>query len=200
MKGDAIDRQQPVGRAAGFTLVEVLVCLALLSILFGTVYRSFSSVNRSYTKENVKAGVQQKARIGIDLMARDIRLAGLDPLAEANAGFISSGTNTSSIQFTADLNYDGDVFDPFENITYNLNAGRLEQTSDLGAGTSVDTLLDNVTALTFTYLDASDTVLVEPIPVDQIASVSISLTVQRPSGRDGPISRTYSTRIRCRNL
>jgi prepilin-type N-terminal cleavage/methylation domain-containing protein len=58
MKGDAIDRQQPVGRAAGFTLVEVLVCLALLSILFGTVYRSFSSVNRSYTKENVKAGVQ----------------------------------------------------------------------------------------------------------------------------------------------
>ncbi|MGD8492877.1 MAG: prepilin-type N-terminal cleavage/methylation domain-containing protein [Desulfobacterales bacterium] len=200
MKGDAIDRQQPVGRAAGFTLVEVLVCLALLSILFGTVYRSFSSVNRSYTKENVKAGVQQKARIGIDLMARDIRLAGLDPLAEANAGFISSGTNTSSIQFTADLNYDGDVFDPFENITYNLNAGRLEQTSDLGAGTSVDTLLDNVTALTFTYLDASDTVLVEPIPVDQIASVLISLTVQRPSGRDGPISRTYSTRIRCRNL
>jgi hypothetical protein len=70
----------------------------------------------------------------------------------------------------------------------------------LGAGTSVDTLLDNVTALTFTYLDASDTVLVEPIPVDQIASVLISLTVQRPSGRDGPISRTYSTRIRCRNL
>ena len=65
----------------GFTLVEVLICLALLSILFGTIYRSFSSVNRYYTKENVKAGVQQKARIGIDLMARDIRLAGLDPLA-----------------------------------------------------------------------------------------------------------------------
>ncbi|MGD9058170.1 MAG: prepilin-type N-terminal cleavage/methylation domain-containing protein [Desulfobacterales bacterium] len=200
MKGDAIYRQRHAGRAAGFTLVEVLVCLALLSILFGTIYRSFSSVNRSYTKENVKAGVQQKARIGIDLMARDIRLAGLDPLAEANAGFISAGTNTTSIQFTADLNYDGDIIDPFENITYNLNGDRLEQTSDLGTGISVDTLLDNVTALTFTYLDASDTALAEPIPVDQIASVLISLTVQRPSGRDDPISRTYTTRVRCRNL
>ena len=200
MKGDAIYRQQHAGRAAGFTLVEVLICLALLSILFGTIYRSFSSVNRSCTKENVKAGVQQKARIGIDLMARDIRLAGLDPLAEANAGCISAGTNTTSIQFTADLNYDGDIIDPFENITYNLNGDRLEQTSDLVTGISVDTLLDNVTALTFTYLDASDTALAEPIPVDQIASVLISLTVQRPSGRDDPISRTYTTRVRCRNL
>jgi prepilin-type N-terminal cleavage/methylation domain-containing protein len=200
MKGNAIDRQPQAARAGGFTLMEVLVCLALLSILFGSVYRSFASVNRSYTKENVKAGVQQKTRIGIELMARDIRLAGLDPLDEANAGFISSGTNTTSIQFTADLNYDGDVLDPFENIIYNLSADRLEQTSDLGSGMSVDTLLDNVSALTFTYLDASDTALAEPIPVDQIASVLISLTVQRPSGRDGPISRTYTTRVRCRNL
>ena len=200
MKGNAIYRQPQAVRAGGFTLMEVLVCLALLSILFGSAYRSFSRVNRSYTKENVKAGVQQKTRIGIELMARDIRLAGLDPLNEANAGFISSGTNTTSIQFTADLNYDGDVLDPFENITYNLNADRLEQTSDLGSGMSVDTLLDNVSALTFTYLDPSDTVLAEPVPVDQIASVLISLTVQRPSGRDGPISRTYTTRVRCRNL
>ncbi|MGD2096147.1 MAG: prepilin-type N-terminal cleavage/methylation domain-containing protein [Desulfobacterales bacterium] len=200
MKTDAIYTQQPAGRAAGFTLVEVLVCLALLSILFGTVYRAFANVNRSYTKENVKAGVQQKTRIGIDLMARDIRLAGLDPLNEANAGFISAGTTTTSIQFTADLNYDGDVLDPFENITYTLNGDRLEQTSNLGTGMSMDTLLDNVSALTFTYLDANDTVLAAPVPVDQIASVLISLTVQRPSGRDGLISRTYTTRVRCRNL
>ncbi len=200
MKTDRCHKPRLTSRAAGFTLVEVLVCLALLSILFGTVFRSYATVNRSYTKENVKAGVQQKTRIGIELMARDIRLAGLDPLNEANAGFISSGTNTTSIRFTADLNYDGDVSDPFEDIVYNLNADRLEQTSDLGAGISVDTLLDNVTALTFTYLDASDTVLAEPIPVDEITSILISLTVQRPSGRDGPISRTYTTRVRCRNL
>ena len=200
MKTELIHKRQQTKLSAGFTLVEVLVCLALLSILFGTVYRSYATVNRSYTKENVKAGVQQKTRIGIELMARDIRLAGLDPLNEANAGFISSGTNTTSIRFTADLNYDGDVTDPYEDIAYNLNGERLEQTSDLGAGISVDTLLDNVSALTFTYLDVSDAVLAEPIPVDQITSVLISLTVQRPSGRDGPISRTYTTRVRCRNL
>ena len=187
-------------RSAGFTLVEVLVSIAILSILFGTIYRTFDSVNRSYTNENVKAGVQQKSRIGIDLMARDIRLAGLDPLGSAGAGFNPANTNTNSIQFTADLNYDGDLEDPFEDIIYTLNGNLLQQTSDLGSGPVTATLLDNVTDLTFTYMDQAGNLLPEPVAVGQIRTVLVSLTMQRPAGRAGMVSRTYSTRVRCRNL
>ena len=176
------------------------MCIAIISIVFGTIYRSFDVFTRSCTTENVKAGVQQKTRIGIDLMARDIRLAGLDPLGSANAGFISSGTNTASIQFSADHNYDGDLDDPFENITYALNGNVLEQTSDLGSGSVADTLLNNVTDLTFIYLDAADTPMAAPVQVGEIRTVLISLTLQRPAGRGEPVSRTYTTRIRCRNL
>ena len=174
--------------------------IAIVSIVFGAVYQSFDIFNRSYTTENVKAGVQQKTRIGINLISRDIRLAGLDPLGSANAGFIAGGTNASSIQFTADHNYDGDLDDPFENITYALNGNILEQTSDLGSGTVAATLLDNVTDLTFIYLDATDTPMALPIQVDEIRTVLISLTLQRPAGREDPVSRTYTARIRCRNL
>ena len=187
-------------QSAGFTLVEVLISIAILSILFGTIYRTFDIFNRSYTSENVKSGVQQKTRIGIDLMARDIRLAGLDPLGSASAGFTPANTNATSIQFTADLNYDGDLNDPFEDIRYALNGNLLQQTSDLGTGPVTATLLDNVTDLTFTYLDAADTPLAEPIPVNQIRTVLISLTMQREAGRGGSVRRTYTTRIRCRNL
>lgn len=185
--------------SSGFTLVEVMVCMAIMSILFGTVYRSFDIYNRSYTKENVKAGIQQRTRIGIDMMARDIRLAGLDPMGTANARIISA--DIESIQFSADLNYDGDVNDPFENTTYDLNGDLLRQTSDLGTGFVTDTLLDNIEALGFTYLDASDTLMATPVgnPED-IRTVIVSLTMQRPAGRDGPISRTYTARVRCRNL
>ncbi len=200
MRTDPVYRHHQAIRSAGFTLIEVLLCLAILSILFGTVYRSFATVNRSYTKENVKAGVQQKTRIAIDLMARDIRLAGLDPLGSANAGFNPANTGTTSVQFTADLNYDGDLDDPFEDIIYTINGNLLQQTSDLGSGSVTATLMDNVTALTFNYLDGADNPLPEPVATDQIRTVLISLTVQRPSGRDGQVSRTYTTRVRCRNL
>jgi prepilin-type N-terminal cleavage/methylation domain-containing protein len=200
MSANLLCRQNQTAKSAGFTLVEVMMVIAIVSIVFGTIYRSFDIFSRSYTTENVKAGVQQKTRIGIDLMARDIRLAGLDPLGLTNAGFISGGTNSSSIQFSADHNYDGDLDDPFENITYALNGDILEQTSDLGTGPVAATLLDNVTDLTFIYLDASDTPLIEPVAVDEIRTVLISLTLQRPAGRQEPVSRTYTARIRCRNL
>ena len=200
MKADTAPKTHRLQRSVGFTLVEVLVSMAILSVLFGTIYRTFDSVNRSYTNENVKAGVQQKSRIGIDLMARDIRLAGLDPLGSAGAGFIAANTDTNSIQFTADLNYDGDLEDPFEDIIYTLNGNLLQQTSDLGTGPVTATLLDNVIDLTFTYMDQADNLLLEPVAVDQIRTVLISLTMQRPAGRNGIVSRTYTTRIRCRNL
>ena len=200
MKTHAIQTQNQAPRSAGFTLVEVLMCLAIMSILFGTIYRTFDTFNRSYANENVKAGVQQKSRLGIDLMARDIRLAGLDPLGTSAAGFNPVNTNSTSVQFSADLNYDGDLDDPFEDIIYALNGNLLQQTSDLGSGLLTDTLLDNVTALSFTYMDQADNLLPEPVAVDQIRTVLISLTLQRPAGRNGAVSRTYTTRVRCRNL
>ena len=200
MKIDRIQIKNQTLRSAGFTLIEVLMCIAILAIIFGTIYRTFDTFNRSYTSENVKAGVQQKSRLGIDLMARDIRLAGLDPLGSSAAGFNPANTNSNSIQFSADLNYDGDLDDPFEDIIYALNGNLLQQTSDLGSGPLTATLLDNVTALSFTYLDQADNLLPEPVAVDQIRTVLISLTLQRPAGRKGTVSRTYTTRVRCRNL
>jgi hypothetical protein len=85
-------------------------------------------------------------------------------------------------------------------MIYALNGNLLQQTADLGSGPVTATLLDNVTALTFTYLNQANNVLPEPVATDQIRTVIISLTMQRPAGRDKTVSRTYTTRVRCRNL
>jgi prepilin-type N-terminal cleavage/methylation domain-containing protein len=189
----------------GFTLIEVLMVIAILSVVFSTVYATFDTFNRAYTTENVVAGVQQRTRIGVEFMAKDIRLAGLDPLGTAAAG-ISESMQTK-IVFSADTNYDGDVenTDAFENVTYELVGTELKQTNHLGQ----ETLLNSVIAMNFVYLDADENdlinyTLVPPqVPANQLAdirTVVISLTTQRPAGRDAPVSRTYTTRVRCRNL
>ena len=185
--------------AAGFTLIEVLMVIAIVSIAFGTIYKSFAQLNRSYTKENVKAGVQQGARIAVEFMVQDIRQAGLDPLGTATAG-LSAGLAaqlpiTNWIQFTADVNFDGDVDegDSFENIKYELVGNELRQTN--GLVTAV--LLDHVTDLTFTYLNSEDLTTTD---IDAVRSVIVSLTMEKPAGRAGTISRTYTTTVRCRNL
>lgn len=181
----------------GFSMVEMLLVLAALSILFGAIYSGFERLNRSYTAENVKAAAQQSARIGVEMMVQDMRLAGLDPLGTAGAGIVQA--TPTRLQFTADGNYDGDVEDGFENITYELNGTRLEQTNHLGT----EVLLDNVSELRFTYLDADNL----PIPEVDLASrrpdirvIEISLTINRPAGNNPEVSRTYTTRVRCRNL
>jgi prepilin-type N-terminal cleavage/methylation domain-containing protein len=183
--------------ATGFSAVEMLMVLAILAILFTSMYRGFETLNRSYTTESVKATCQQNARIGMEFMVHDLRLAGLDPkklvdpLAAAGAGFVTA--TGGDIRFTADVNYDGDLNDPFEDIRYCLNGDRIEQTNHLGTAT----LLQNVTNLNFTYLDGFDAVTTT---AGDIRSVVISLTVERPSGIDKPVARTYTTRVRCRNM
>lgn len=182
---------------AGFSVVEMLLVLGAMAIMFGAIYSGFERLNRSYTAENVKAGTQQSARIGVEMMVQDMRLAGLNPLGTAGAGIVVA--TPTSLQFTADSNFDGDTDDPFENITYALNGTRLEQTNHLGT----EVLLENVTNLTFSYLDETGVA----IPAAQLAArladirtVGITLTVSRPAGRNQQVSRTYSTQVRCRNL
>jgi len=183
--------------SAGFSVVEMLLVLGAMAIMFGAIYSGFERLNRSYTAENVKAGTQQSARIGVEMMVQDIRLAGLNPLGTAGAGIVAA--TPTSLQFTADSNFDGDLDDPFENITYALNGTRLEQTNHLGT----EVLLENITNLTFSYLDETGAT----IPTAQLAArladirtVGIALTVSRPAGRNQQVSRTYSTQVRCRNL
>lgn len=177
---------------AGFTLIELMVAMAAASILLAAVASLFTTLNKSYTRQNVAANIQQVARAGVDFMAQSIRMAGLNP-DQTNDFGITVATATR-ILFSADLDLDG-VRGTGETISYFLNGDELR--SNLNAVP----LVDNVTDLTFTYLAADDSIL--PAPVADLAAirtVQIALTVQEPAGRGGTVTRTYATEVRCRNL
>lgn len=190
---------------AGFTLVEVLVTIAMLSIFVAASMAILIPLSRSYTTTDVASSAQQVVRMAVEIMANDIRLAGLDPLQQAEAGFQEA--NATSISFTSDRVVDGEEEangeidnTNFESLNYYYEASDNTLRLRLYPGTSsqtTQTLVENVTDLRFRYFDQDGN---ETGDLDEIRSVQISMTVEEPAGMDGTVVRSYATRVLCRNL
>jgi len=60
----------------GLTLIELLIALALSSILIAALYRIFISQQKTYTVQDQVVDIQQNLRIAIGQMTREIRMAG----------------------------------------------------------------------------------------------------------------------------
>ena len=180
----------------GFTLAELMLAMGIMLIVLTAIVSLFTSLNRMYTTQGVAAGVQQVTRAGIDIMTRNIRMAGFDPLDTKTVGIVEAAD--SNIRFTYDTDEDGTIAtDGDEDISYLLNADNQLIQQKNGKSASNQSLVDHVSDLTFRYLDADDMETSDP---DAIRTVEVSLTVEEPAGRDKVLSRTYSTRVICRNL
>jgi type IV pilus assembly protein PilW len=150
------------------------------------------------------ANAQLGVRIGLDSIVRDIRMAGLDPVGTAGAG-IEEAT-TTKLRFTEDNDVDGVIENENrERITYEyrtVDDKKNPKTLRLGLyeGTGSESwqvLIDNVGALSFTYLDANGT------PTDTLAeirTVEISMTCEGKDAQGQTLTRTLNTKVRCRNL
>ncbi|MEJ2545235.1 MAG: prepilin-type N-terminal cleavage/methylation domain-containing protein [Calditrichaceae bacterium] len=185
----------------GFTLIELAVVIAIMSIVLSAIYSVFAATNRSTTSNEVIAEVMQNLRTSIDFMEQDIRMAGLDRFGSANAGI--EAATAINLRFTADRNMDGALNDNLERITYFYDAAnnRLRQCVWEGTLNDWQTVAENVTNFQFSYRDAGDSLLAFPIAdLSQIRTVEVSISVEQPAGRSEPVERTINKRILCRNL
>jgi type IV pilus assembly protein PilW len=182
--------------ADGFTVAELVLALAMMMMVMAAMISLLISLNRSYTTQNVTAGVQQVTRAGIDIMTRDIRMAGLNPLKINQIGILEASVD--KIRFQHDVNGNGTIeSDQDEDIAYLLNRNHQLIRQKDGNSRSNKSLINHVEDLTFKYVDREDE---ETSILEDIQSVEISLMVREPAGNNKFISRTYSTRVICRNL
>jgi hypothetical protein len=99
-----------------------------------------------------------------------------------------------------DLDGDGviEVVEPAEDVVYAYNAGTDELTRD--SGTGAQTILRNVTAMSFRYYDEDDNLL-GPVPLsldDRAAVRFVEVDISGESDRGEPVS--YVTRVLMRNI
>jgi type IV pilus assembly protein PilW len=185
-----------------------MIAIAITGVILGAIYTVFASANQSYFTQNNVADTQQRARIAVDFMVRDIRSAGLDPML-ANVAGIEEATATK-IRFTADRNMNGAIDNGpgiRERLTYEYDGNNLYlyEGADIGspppAGTEI--LIDNVNALNFTYRDADGVAMARPVAVGNLAdirTVEVTITCLGKDYKRNDINRTLQTRISCRNL
>jgi prepilin-type N-terminal cleavage/methylation domain-containing protein len=73
---DNAPRCVPSLSSQGFTLVELLVVLAIVSIVMAGIYSVFIRSNRVYISQEEVVAAQQEARSALDIIGREIRMAG----------------------------------------------------------------------------------------------------------------------------
>lgn len=139
----------------GFSLVELLVVMAMTGMVMTVVYSMFLTQNKSFTVQEQVAAMQQNLRAAMEMMEKEIRLAGYDPSGNANPA-IQTATSTM-FQFQWDENEDETITTTGdEQITYALSGTDLRRGS--GTGPTYQMIAENIETLDFVYLDANNAV------------------------------------------
>lgn len=71
----------------GFSLIELMVVLALSGVLMAAVYSSFTSQQRSWNLQRQVTDMQQSGRTAMEFLAKEIRMAGFGMPQAAVNGF-----------------------------------------------------------------------------------------------------------------
>jgi type IV pilus assembly protein PilW len=180
----------------GFTLVELIVAMAIAGIVIGAIYSTYKSQQDSYVAQEQVAEMQQNLRAALYVIGRDIRMAGFNPAGIKDlAGFEQSlpdgdgleATDSTGMAFTIDDDEDRAISNTLsantnpEQIAYRFDSNRLQKFMyDAANGWRWETAAENIDAVNFVYLDGNgnpiDPTTVTNLPL--IRSVQISLVAK----------------------
>lgn len=118
MMTHSIDHFKASRSERGFSLIELLVTLAIVGLLMAAVYGVQIANMRAIKVEEERVEVQQDQRIAIDYLARELRMAGYDKTESSIPTIVDARSNF--IYFTVDRNDDGDVDDVREHVAFCL--------------------------------------------------------------------------------
>jgi prepilin-type N-terminal cleavage/methylation domain-containing protein len=119
-------------KSAGFSLLELLFVVAILTLVMGAVFRQIISVQKVNRTEDQKMDLVQQGREFVDQFVRDLHQSGFPPMAIYAPGTLASPAANDSraavglvkfaydeVWFEGDVNGDGSV----ETIDYKLQPG-----------------------------------------------------------------------------
>lgn len=193
-----------MNRNKGFSLLEILVGLAVASVLASAIYAIFSVQHRIYLAQKQIADLQQNLRTSMYLLEEDIKHTCFDPTGAARPTILyadrgifrfQADFNENGRRFNADPNLDDLVAmsgsDPNETLGFRLGLTEKQGVRSLirEVWGGNQRMADHIEVLDFVYLDAEGTPL-SPLPLSvedrkRIRAVEVSLVARSPRPGQG---------------
>ncbi len=194
-------------KQGGFTLVELLIAMAVGGVVMAAVMTSFMSQHETYLAQDEVVEMQQNTRVALDMLSRDIRSIGYDPV-RLGAGLTTTGIHddngtAATLAFTRDdgtgkletIEYS--LIDAFASASPPRNDGRVddlarEETKAGKPSSGRQPVAENVSLLEFRYLDASG---YPTSKTNNVHAIQVSMMVQaaNPATKSPPAQQTYTT-------
>lgn len=180
--------KRPSQNDQGLTLVELLVALAMATILSVALVATFASYSRtSVAQENVLS-MQQNLRAALYLMGRDLRMAGYrgsDPSSAPSAGFVTA--NADNLSFTV-LD---DATNTLTTITYTFTNNTIQRSD--GTMTN-EVIAEAIQDVEFYYTSSGGGQSTTPGTLGNIESVEITVLARtKKNDPDFSNNTTYTT-------
>jgi type IV pilus assembly protein PilW len=187
----------------GFTLVELMIAMAIFGIASAALYASYQAQQNSYHTQEQVSDMQQNLRTALFFLDRDVKMAGYDPREKADAA--SNANNIASVaEFRFARDNDGDGFiQNGEYVRYALtndadgdglaDGAPCHLGREIGIAPSnsgLEPVADNVDAMELVYHLADGTVTTNPVSPSDIRSIEISLLVRTDETIRGYIDST----------
>ena len=166
----------------GFSLIELLIAAAVGLIVLAAVSALFSVQSKHFAESEIIAELHQNARIAMDMMVREISMAGYNqptnpattPVPRCTNALVTAGTScvgitttgitnagTDNIRFSTDLNGNGAITanssNPNENIVYDVYTSDGVQALGRTSNGERNPVVNHVEDLNFKYFPEEGT-------------------------------------------
>lgn len=205
-------RITPIHDQRGFTLVELLLSSCLLVPLMVTLFLMLEATQRTYSKGEQRADLQQSARIAMTRIIRELRAAGFDPETVISRLPVPAAIQTaevSRIAFVGDPDGDG----LSKQIEYRLDVSadppvlRRQQWSIWSGGWSktsgARSLAEGITGLELTYYGSDGSAIPSSelsARLGEIQRVGLIITAGSPPSQIPPETYRLVCEVRIRNV
>lgn len=190
----------------GFTLVEVILALALSAVTIASIYGLYLSIVKTQAVREQILDMQQQARAAMDLITRELTMAGFDPRGvnrdESKANdFLGVTFDLSELKIKADLNGNGVPTDSNESIVFSHDPETVTIRRNTGGGRQP--LGENIEDFSFRFFNCEGELTVQS---QRICQIEVSITARTAKSdsqyfqNGGYRTITLRTRVAPRNL